>query len=73
MTKKVNLCEIGPTTFNGVKFEAEKVISPNSQEHLKGKGSALSMNNPLLHLLIYKVHFLTDFVKFRKLSALCEI
>ena len=32
--KKVNLCEIGPTTLNGVKFEAEKVISPNSHEHI---------------------------------------
>ena len=30
LTKIVNLCEIGPKTFNSVKFEAEKVISPNS-------------------------------------------
>ena len=56
-TTNVNLCEIGLTTFNSVKFEAEKVISPNSQEHPKGKATAFSMNLPFLHSLIYKNMF----------------
>ena len=53
-------CEIGSTFFDNVKFEAEKIISLNSQEHLKGKATAFYMNHPLSHLLIYKIHFLTD-------------
>ena len=37
---------------NSVKFEAEKLKSTNSQEHLKGKATVFSMNHLLSHLLI---------------------
>ena len=41
MAKIVNFCENGSKNFNSVKFEAKKVMSPNRQEHLKGKDTSL--------------------------------
>ena len=39
-------------TFNSVKCPAEIVLSPSSQQHLKKKDIAFSINHPFPHLRI---------------------
>jgi hypothetical protein len=66
----VNLCENWPDILDSVKFEAEKVITPNSQEYLKGKATAFSMNQTLFTFINFEKYIC---VKFQIISALCEI
>ena len=74
MTQIVNLCENGPNIIDSLKFEAEKVIIPYSQEHLKWKAIAFSMNHTLFTFInLEKYIFSLISVKFRIISALCEI